>query len=417
MALVDRAVKKAVTPQLRARFLQLVEKAEARGESKVARRLAKIADKNGDEALALIAKFHQSKIPVEPVKVNPLERFPVFHKNETYVNDLIAGKTPLQGKRLLQEIQAHTDAASGTHQMARALEQLGERLPNQDVNRAAMKGFGYYADQNVLAGSLEFVDTEVAAKTAQTIGRFGEMLSRDELKAATDLLKGMKGVTSAALRHLGNAEEQVSGLAPKLMKPPGAIGRFLGSKPKVDLAVDHEIKQAYKQGIARVGEMTVPKAAPPAGPAPISPEKLLEDLLNHKINKTEEWKVFSSETWLKFQESTSHSSSGHVSGSGASSGVNLLFAKAQEGRFAGSIGQAGSTKAEGKIVKAIDLPIPNTDAHAPMVTVRHIMQNKGDYILVSGGKLHAVNSGDVDGFFHIAEKEVRHGASLFSAVK
>lgn len=416
MALVDRAARK-VTPQLRARFLQLVEKAESRGEAKVAKRLAKIADKNGDEALSLIAKFHQTKIPAQaPKVVNPLEKFPLFYKNETYVNDLIAGKTPLQGRRLLQEIQAHTDATSGTHNMAKAIEALSERLPKQNVNQAATKGFGYYAEANVLTGSLELAETEVAAKTAQTIGRM-VVLSRDELKAATELLKGMKGVTDGALRHLGNAEEQVAGLAPKLMKAPGPVGRLFGAGPKPDLAIDHQIKEAYRQGIARVAEMTVPKAAAPVGPTPISPEKLLEDLLNHKINKTEEWKLFSSETWMKFQESTSQSSNGRISGSSASSGVNLLFAKAQEANFAGSIGQSGVSKSEGKLLKAIDLPIPNTDAHAPMVTVRHILQNKGDYILVSGGKLHAVNSADVDGFFHIAEKEVRAGASLFNAVK
>jgi hypothetical protein len=115
MALVDRAAKKVVTPALRARFLSLVEKAESRSEAGVAKRLVRIADKSGDEALGIVAKYHQTKIPEVQIALDPLASFPLFKRHQTYIGDLVAGKTPLQGSRLLQEIRKHTDAHSGTH--------------------------------------------------------------------------------------------------------------------------------------------------------------------------------------------------------------------------------------------------------------------------------------------------------------
>jgi mannose-6-phosphate isomerase class I len=410
MTVVDRAVRKAVTPALRARFLGLVEKAEARGEAGVAKRLVKIAERHDDEAMTLVAKLHQLKIQPKP-EPPAIQKYAKYFQNETYVGDLISGKTPLTGKRVLQEIQAHTDEATGTHKVAKAAADLCDILPKQNVHHAWSHGTEAYYGSNLLNGTLELSDMEVAARTARVLKQLNSM-SIEELKASLAYLKGMPGLTPSAKLHIGTTEEQVATLTPNLTHPGTWWDKVWGKSVITDEAVVGKIKKAYQDGIARVSEMTVPKTEVPKIDVAKERASLLEALLNLKINKTEEWKVFSSETWLKFQETANTSSRGSMAGSARTNGVNLLFAKAADMGVSGSVSQSAVTHSEGKLVKAVDLPIADTGAAAPMVTVRHILANPGDYILVSSGKLHAVNGGDVDGWFQVAEKEIRNGGRL-----
>lgn len=387
-----------VIRNIQRRLVQVLEHVEAKPKPGTLEKVAKIAEKQGQEGIGLVARFQELTRPPSPEPWHT-----VAHPG--YVQDIIAGKSVLKSTEVFHELAAQTPATSGTHKLAVLLDGLEQQLPKHNLYSIAVR-------EGLLKGSLDASDTEVARRFSNAILKADgieisykyQYFTPQQLKSALETLKALPGLTDTARMHIASAEREAAQLLPKLEV---RTTKWWGKEEvTTDKEVEASLRRVYRLAISNVSTASTAVARDVAA----EQSALLEKLLNYKINKAGEWKVYSAETWQKFQEASQGSINGRASGSSSSLMERSLFQKAIDTdvstAFSGST--AGSSK--GQILKSVEMPIPNMNVNAPMVSVQHVMKTEGDYIIYSNGQLHVLNRGNMADWFQLAKREIIHNA-------
>ncbi|MDB5099500.1 MAG: hypothetical protein JWM80_3921 [Cyanobacteria bacterium RYN_339] len=405
-----------------------VRKASTRAGRSVQKQLAPVVERDvlalsqGDATDALLKKFDKaSKLPT-PAQVTAKEqatlaaRFPLWAKNHATVEALLDPNLPLSRFNRLTQLRTVTDAHSGTYKLAGALLEaervapnLGTLLPNT-----------YLTER--LRGSINCSDVEVAQRLLSVFGQLrGSWPVRSEgLQALNHLLLDLPGLPAEMRRPL-EAAQQMDGELANLY--PNHRWSFFSSESSRGVARDpmsptgytrtdlqQKLAHAYQQGFAGATAIRVPGAAAAAVDAAEIQQGLVKQLLDLKVRDQNAWRIYAGEDWSKLDQTALGTTSAQETSNAVVQDRSLLSTIFNGGRRETSghavASSASSSTVSGKVATSVDMLIPGTQSSAPRVSLDHVLDNPGDYLVTSRGRVHVVNSENPADWFAIAKHDV-----------
>lgn len=244
---------------------------------------------NRTAATGLIAEYNQIPELARKHALAIERQFPTYAANKAYADKLMAGDVGGDPIFLVSELMRVTDPDSGTNKLAEAIGQLEDLARVQKLDLIA--GTWAAATRTTFACSLDIDDTEVVRRLAGLLGTIKWV----DFAPVSALLGQLPGHTEASRRAIEKAREDIRAIEAAAVQKPNTVMAALGAKSKMVLTSDQKtaIGDAHIRAIRAVASVIPPSREnfDAAGARRV----LLGKLLEHQVNGTHEWQIFTAD--------------------------------------------------------------------------------------------------------------------------